>query len=159
FMLGETRGTSAGGAAEEGIALRVPGTNPFYPYRDEDQGNRFWELMGTHPFDVYLVNTGRVGGSDEDPNSKKLQIEDSGSIVKAIAEGTISWERDQDFGYEVATSVPGIEDLELLQPRLLYERTGRADEYGTWVERLKRERAEFLAGFPGLRPEIAEAIV
>ncbi|HET9497140.1 MAG TPA: phosphoenolpyruvate carboxykinase [Candidatus Limnocylindria bacterium] len=158
FMLGETKGTSAGGAAEEGVALRVPGTNPFYPGRDEDQGNRFWELMGTHPFDVYLVNTGRVGGSDEDPRSKKLQIEDSGAIVKAIAEGTIPWERDPDFGYEVATSVPGIEDVELLQPRLLYERTGRSDDYRAWVERLKRERMEFLSSFPGLRPEIIEAI-
>jgi phosphoenolpyruvate carboxykinase (ATP) len=158
FMLGETKGTSAGGASEEGIALRVPGTNPFYPGRDEDQGNRFWELMGTHPFDVYLVNTGRVGGPDGDPNSKKLQIENSGAIVKAIAEGTITWERDPDFGYDVAISVPGIDDPELLQPRRLYERTGRADEYRTWVERLKRERAEFLAAFPGLRPEIAEAI-
>ena len=158
FMLGETKGTSAGGAAEEGVALRVPGTNPFYPGRDEDQGNRFWELMGTHPFDVYLVNTGRVGGSDEDPRSKKLQIENSGAMVKGIAEGTISWERDPDSGYEVATSVPGIEDAELLQPRLLYERTGRSDDYRAWVERLKRERMEFLSSFPGLRPEIIEAI-
>ncbi len=158
FMLGETKGTSAGGAAEEGKSLRVPGTNPFYPGQDEDQGNRFWELMGTHSFDVYLVNTGRVGGTDADPNSKKLEIEHSGAIVKAVAEDTINWERDPDFGYDVASAVPGIDDIELLQPRLLYERTGRADEYRTWVERLKRERAEFLAGFPGLRPEIAEAI-
>jgi phosphoenolpyruvate carboxykinase (ATP) len=158
FMLGETKGTSAGGAAEEGKALRVPGTNPFYPYRDEQQANRFLELMGTHPFAVYLVNTGRVGGSDGDPDSKKLEIEHSGAIVKAIAEESITWERDPDFGYEVATTVPGIDDLELLQPRRLYERAGRAEEYRTWVERLKRERAEFLAGFPGLRAEILTAV-
>src|SRR3954468_14903317 len=31
FMLGETKGTSAGGAAEAGKSLRVPGTNPFFP--------------------------------------------------------------------------------------------------------------------------------
>jgi phosphoenolpyruvate carboxykinase (ATP) len=158
FMLGETKGTSAGGAAEEGKALRVPGTNPFFPYRDEQQANRFWELMGTHPFDVYLVNTGRVGGPDDDPRSKKLEIEHSGAIVEAIAEGTVRWERDPDFGYEVATEVPGIDDPELLRPRLLYERTDRADEYRQWVERLKRERAEFLAGFPGLRAEILAAV-
>jgi phosphoenolpyruvate carboxykinase (ATP) len=158
FMLGETQGTSAGGAAEEGRALRVPGTNPFYPYRDEQQANRFWELMGTHPFDVYLVNTGRVGGPEDDPRSKKLEIEHSGAIVKAIAEESIRWERDPDFGYQVATEVPGIEDPELLRPLLLYERTGRGDEYRRWVERLKRERAEFLAGFPGLRPEILAAV-
>jgi phosphoenolpyruvate carboxykinase (ATP) len=158
FMLGETQGTSAGGAAEEGKALRVPGTNPFYPYRDEQQANRFWELMGTHPFEVYLVNTGRVGGASEDPHSKKLEIEHSGAIVKAIAEETITWERDPDFGYEIATAIPGIDDLELLQPRRLYERTGRLDEYGRIVERLKRERAEFLASYPGLRSEILAAV-
>ena len=158
FMLGETQGTSAGGASEEGKALRVPGTNPFYPYHDSDQGNRFWELMGTHPFEVYLVNTGRVGGPDDDPRSKKLQIEDSGAIVKAIAENTIHWERDPDFGYEVATAVPGITDPELLQPRLLYERTARHDEYRHWVERLKGERVAFLATFPQLRAEISAAV-
>ena len=158
FMLGETQGTSAGGVAEEGRALRVPGTNPFYPYRDEQQANRFHDLMGTTDFDVFLLNTGRVGGVEGDPDSKKVAIEHSGAIVKAIAERTIQWERDPDFGYLVASVLPGVDDLELLQPRLLYERTGRADDYRTWVERLKRERIEFLEGFPGLLPEIVAAV-
>jgi phosphoenolpyruvate carboxykinase (ATP) len=158
FMLGETQGTSAGGAAEEGRALRVPGTNPFFPYRDEQQANRFHDLMGTCDFDVFLLNTGRVGGVEGDARSKKVAIEHSGAIVKAIAENTIQWERDPDFGYLVASVLPGVDDLELLQPRLLYERTGRADEYRTWVERLKRERIEFLEGFPGLSPEILAAV-
>jgi phosphoenolpyruvate carboxykinase (ATP) len=158
FMLGETMGTSAGGAAEEGRALRVPGTNPFFPLRDEQQANRFWELMGSSSFEVYLLNTGRVGGTDADPRSKKIAIEDSGAIVRAIAERTIAWETDPDFGYEVASSVPGLADAEKLQPRRLYDRTGRLDEYASWVERLRRERIEFLERYPGLRPEIAEAI-
>jgi len=158
FMLGETQGTSAGGAAEEGRAMRVPGTNPFYPHRDEQQANRFLELMASSDFDVFLLNTGRVGGPEGDPSSKKVQIEDSGAIVKAIAEETIEWERDPDFGYEVASVLPGISDIELLQPRLLYERTGRAEEYRAWVQRLKRERIEFLEGFPGLSPEILAAV-
>jgi phosphoenolpyruvate carboxykinase (ATP) len=158
FMLGETQGTSAGGAAEEGRALRVPGTNPFFPYRDEQQANRFHDLMGTTDFDVFLLNTGRVGGVEADDRSKKVAIEHSGAIVKAIAEGTAQWERDPDFGYLVASVLPGVDDLELLQPRLLYERTGRADEYRSWVERLKRERIEFLEGFPGLSAEILAAV-
>src|SRR5207244_2481601 len=45
FMLGETTGTSAGGAAEEGKFLRVPGTNPFFPLPHGLQGNRFLELL------------------------------------------------------------------------------------------------------------------
>jgi phosphoenolpyruvate carboxykinase (ATP) len=158
FMLGETMGTSAGGAAEEGRALRVPGTNPFFPLRDEQQANRFWELMGSSPFEVYLLNTGRVGGTDVDPRSKKIEIEDSGAIVRAIAERSIAWKTDPDFGYQVASSLPGVPDAEKLRPRLLYERNGRLDEYDVWVERLRRERIEFLERYPGLLPEIAAAI-
>ena len=158
FMLGETMGTSAGGAAEEGRALRVPGTNPFFPLRDEQQANRFWELMGSSNFDVYLLNTGRVGGTDDDARSKKITIEDSGSIVEAIAERTIRWEADPDFGYEVATSLPGVDDLEKLQPRRLYERTGRFAEYTARVDQLRSERTEFLARYAGLLPEITAAI-
>ena len=158
FMLGETQGTSAGGAAEEGRALRVPGTNPFYPHRDEQQANRFLELMGSCDFDVFLLNTGRVGGAEGDSSSKKVAIEHSGAIVKAIAEGTITWERDPDFGYLIASALPGIDDLELLQPRRLYQRTGRSDEYAGRVSRLKAERVEFLGRYAGLNPEILAAV-
>jgi phosphoenolpyruvate carboxykinase (ATP) len=151
-------GTSAGGAAEEGRALRVPGTNPFFPLRDGWQGNRFLELIGSSDFDVFLLNTGRVGGVEGSESSKKVTIEDSGAIVKAIAEETIRWTHDPDFGYEVAVSVPGVDDTEKLQPRRLYERTGRMDEYRSWVDRFRRERVDFLRGFRDLNPEIVAAV-
>ena len=73
FMLGETTGTAAGGAAEEGKFLRVPGTNPFFPLPHGLQGNRLLELLATHPIETYLLNTGRVGGKDGDDRSKKLK--------------------------------------------------------------------------------------
>jgi phosphoenolpyruvate carboxykinase (ATP) len=159
-MLGETKGTAAGGAEEAGKSLRVPGTNPFFPMLHDLQGNRFLELLEDHPLEVYLMNTGRVGGPDEDERSLKVRIRHSSAIVKGIAEGTIDWVRDPDFGYLVASSVPGIDesDAEVLQPRKLYERTGRADEYRAHVERLKAERAEFLATFPSLSAEIVAAV-
>lgn len=159
FMLGETKGTAAGGAAEAGKALRVPGTNPFFPLLHAQQGNRFMELQRSGGFHVYLLNTGSVGGDAGAQGAKKIRIPDSSAVVKAIAEGTISWTPDPDFGYEVASSVPGIEDPELLQPRRLYQRQGRSDEYGAIVERLRRERAEYLAGFPGLDPRLIEAVL
>ena len=158
FMLGETQGTSAGGKDEMGKALRVPGTNPFFPLRHELQGNRFLELHQSRPFEVYLMNTGRVGGPDGSPNSKKLTIEYSSAIVKGIAEGTITWTMDSDFGYEVAQNVPGIDDIEVLQPRRLYDRTGRGDEYRAMVQRLKQERVAELQKYPGLDAEIAAAV-
>src|ERR671937_668467 len=158
FMLGETKGTAAGGAEEAGKALRVPGTNPFFPMPHDLQGNRFLELLEEQPLEVYLLNTGRVGGADEDERSKKVRIKHSSAIVKAIAEGTIEWERDPDFGYLVASSVPGIDDLDVLEPRRLYESQGRNDEYRAHVERLKAERAEFLEAFPSLSEEIVASV-
>jgi phosphoenolpyruvate carboxykinase (ATP) len=158
FMLGETKGTAAGGADEAGKSLRVPGTNPFFPMLHDLQGNRFLELLEDHPLEVYLLNTGRVGGPEDDERSKKVRIKHSSAIVKGIAEGTIEWQRDPDFGYFVAAAVPGIDDVEVLQPQKLYERTGRADEYRAMVQRLKAERAEFLDDFPSLSDEIVAAV-
>ncbi len=160
FMLGETRGTSAGGAAEAGKFLRVPGTNPFFPLKHAYQGNRFWELLESSPMEIYLMNTGRVGGGDGDERSQKVRIHHSSAIVKALAEGTIEWESDPDFGYLVATSVPemGKEDESILQPRKLYEQQGRMDEYEKIVERLKTERRDYMQKWEGLNPEIARAV-
>jgi phosphoenolpyruvate carboxykinase (ATP) len=78
--------------------------------------------------------------------------------VKAIAEQTVKWTDDGDFGYEVAEDVPGIDDLELLQPRRLYERQGRMNEYDQLVARLKRERSEALSRYPDLEEQIVRAI-
>ena len=158
FMLGETQGTSAGGKDEMGKFLRVPGTNPFFPILHDHQGNRFHELLEKHGFEVLLLNTGRVGGGDADKRSKKVGIDASSAVVKGIAEGTINWERDPDFGYEVATSIPGLDDEELMQPCKLYDREGRQDEYKGLVERFKAERREFLGQFPGLERAITEAV-
>jgi phosphoenolpyruvate carboxykinase (ATP) len=122
------------------------------------QGNRFLELLEEHPLEVYLMNTGRVGGPEEDERSKKVRIKHSSAIVKGIAEGSIEWERDPDFGYLVASAVPGIDDVEVLQPRRLYERTGRAKEYREQAERLKTERTEFLGKFGSLSAQIVAAV-
>ncbi len=160
FMLGETQGTSAGGADEAGKFLRVPGTNPFFPLVHDLQGNRFLELLEEHPLDVYLMNTGRVGGTESDERSRKVRIKHSSAIVKGIAEDTIEWKRDPDFGYLLAARLPGIdaEEAAVLDPRDLYEQQGRQDEYEELVSRFKGERAEFLQKFPSLSDEIVSAV-
>jgi phosphoenolpyruvate carboxykinase (ATP) len=157
FMLGETTGTSAGGAAEAGKFLRVPGTNPFFPLPHGLQGNRILDLLATHPIETYLLNTGRVGGKDGDDRSKKVKIPHTSACVKGIAERSISWTDDDDFGYQVAEAVPDFDDAELLQPIRLYEREGRTQEYRDMVERLKAERVARLEEFPELTPEIVKA--
>jgi len=153
FMLGETKGTSAGGEAEAGKSLRVPGTNPFFFDDDSLQGNRILELLETMPdLQAYVLNTGRVGGEAE--GSKKVRISDSSSIVQGIVEGTIQWRVDQDFGYDLAETAPGVDDIELLQPRRLYERQGRDEEYEAVVSRLKKERVRYLDGFAALNASV-----
>jgi phosphoenolpyruvate carboxykinase (ATP) len=160
FMLGETKGTSAGGAAEEGKSLRVPGTNPFFFSDDSLQGNRLMDLFESldDEVGVYVLNTGRVGGADGDERSKKVRIQDSSAIVEGIVDQSIVWETDPDFGYQVATSVAGVDDPELLQPRRLYERQGRGLDYAEKVETLMTERSEYLEAWPTLRREIIEAL-
>jgi phosphoenolpyruvate carboxykinase (ATP) len=153
FMLGETKGTSAGGAAEAGKSLRVPGTNPFFFDDDSLQGNRLLELLESMPdLRAYVLNTGRVGGEAE--GSKKVRIPESSAILDGIVKGAIQWHTDQDFGYDVAESIPGIDDTDLLQPSKLYETQGRMEEYAAIVARLKKERVDYLDGYVALSPAI-----
>ena len=113
---------------------------------------------GSHEVQSFVLNTGRVGGGDEHPGSKKVTIPCSSAIVQGIVEGTIEWIQDPDFGYEVAAAIPGVADIEILQPRRLYARQGRTDEHDAMVARLKRERKEFLNSFPALDESLAKSL-
>jgi phosphoenolpyruvate carboxykinase (ATP) len=104
------------------------------------------------------LNTGRVGGKEDDDRSKKVKIPHTSACVRGIAEGTIVFEEDPDFRYQVATEVPDIDDPELLRPALLYERTGRIEEYRNAVERLKLERVQHLQQFSELSEDIIKAV-
>ncbi|MFU8841074.1 MAG: phosphoenolpyruvate carboxykinase [Nitriliruptoraceae bacterium] len=157
FMLGETKGTSAGGAHEAGKNLRVPGTNPFWFEEESSMGNRFLELLDTMDLEVYLLNTGRVGGPEGDERSRKVKIPHSAAVQQGIVDGTITWEEDPDFGYLVAAEMPDFDDPDLLQPRKLYERQDRLDEYEEIVARLKEDRAAYLDNFADLDPVIARS--
>src|SRR5262249_43278943 len=152
------KGTSAGGAAEAGKSLRVPGTNPFFPLLHAQQGNRFLELLKGSPMEVYLMNTGRIGGTEKEQGSKQVKSQHSPAIGQTMRAGTIKWPRDADFGYRVATQVPGIDDADYLQPRRLYERQGRLAEYDELVAKYNADRREYLRKWKGLSEEIVKAI-
>ena len=159
FMLGETIGTSAGGKAEAGKSLRVPGTNPFFFDNDALMGNRFLELLETMPdLEVYLMNTGRVGGHEGDERSKKVKIKHSSAVISGFVTGAIEWEEDPDFGYLVASKLEGFDDPDLLRPRAMFASQGRGEEYAGLVAKLKAERTEYIAKFPGLDASIVNAL-
>jgi phosphoenolpyruvate carboxykinase (ATP) len=135
----------------------VPGTNPFFPRDMADMGNRMLELLDSRDLQVFVLNTGRIGGKDNE-TGKKVSIPYSSAMVEAIVSGTIEWVADDDFGYEVAASVPGIDDGEILQPRRLYERQGRLAEYDAVVSQMKQERRDYLTSFAGLDDTIVKSI-
>jgi phosphoenolpyruvate carboxykinase (ATP) len=160
FMLGETMGTAASGS-DAGKAKRSPFTNVFFPLRYDEMCNRYMELAATMPWVVnFMMNTGWVGGDEEAEkrgDALKVKIRHSSAILQALADGSIEWEDDADFGYRVAKAVPGVPE-ELLQPRKFYAARGRLEEYAAAVESLRRERREYLAQFPGLAREIVAAL-
>ena len=149
FMLGETKGTSAGGAAEAGKKLRVPGTNPFWFENDASQANRLLEILETAPLEVYLLNTGCVGGPADSEHGQKIRIPDSAEVQRGIVDGSIEWVEDPDFGYYVAAGGLDIDEGKL-QPRKLYESQGRTEEYDQMVSSLKAAREEYLAQYADL---------
>lgn len=160
FMLGETTGTSAGGPAEAGKFLRIPGTNPFFFDDDALQGNRFFELLNSMPdVKVFLLNTGRIGGFEQDPASIKVRISDSSAIQEAIVNDSIQWVEDEDFGYFIAQSIPGITDPKILKPRLLYDHLKRSSEYHQMKEKITKDRIEYIKKFENLHKEIAHALI
>jgi L-asparaginase/Glu-tRNA(Gln) amidotransferase subunit D len=46
----------------------------------------------------------------------------------------------------------------ILQPRILYHDQERDEEYRVHVDRIREERVEYLNSFPGLDPEIVNAL-
>jgi phosphoenolpyruvate carboxykinase (ATP) len=160
FMLGETMGTAASGA-DAGKAKRSPFTNPFFPLRDEQMAHRYMELAASMP-EVFnfMMNTGWVGGDEAAEaagKAMKVKIRHSSAILQALADGSIQWVKDADFGYLHAAAVPGVPD-ELLNPRKFYESQGRKAEYEEIVGQLKHDRRKYLEGFPGLSTAVIEAL-
>ena len=151
FLLRQVRGPDAAGRQESGGPLRADPLAHEYAR----QGNRLAELLADHPMEVYLLNTGRVGGQRPDGRSKAIAVADTAAIVAAVAEGTVTWDADPDGAGQVAAEVPGIDDRELLQPRLLYQRQSRTAEYRQRTAHLAAGAAGYLASLPGLDPGIA----
>jgi phosphoenolpyruvate carboxykinase (ATP) len=124
-----------------------------------DAANAFLEALRAAQATSYLLKEGRVGGSDPD-RSLEVTAAHARAILEGVDSGTIEWEVDPDFGYRVATGVPGIagRDRFVLIPRFLYARTERVYDYAARVPELKRERSERLEAIEGLDPGILSAV-
>lgn len=154
FMLGESIETSAGDPTKAGQAKREVGTNPFIIGPEAEEGNRIAEILkANEDIECFLVNTGSVGKGPKSKKGEKISVQVSMTIMREIARGSIQWQKDQDWGYEVPLSIPGV-DLEKYNPKSYYGK----EEYAKITDRLRLERLKWLEQFPGLNAEIIEAL-
>ncbi len=166
FMLGESIETAAGDPAREGQPVHSVGTNPFIIGSLDEEGNRFMQLLRDNPgVEVFLLNTGRIGGRGLDrklrhdaqgqPLGAKIGVLDSTAIIQQLARGGIRWVADPDWGYEVAAAVPGIPDYATrLDPRGYYT----PGDYAELTRILKADRRAWLEQFPDLDPAIPTSL-
>jgi phosphoenolpyruvate carboxykinase (ATP) len=122
------------------------------------QAERLRALLHSGRIQVFLLNTGRVGGPRGDDRAKSVRVGHARAILAAIAAGSIEWEPDPDFGWLTATAVPGLDDAELLQPRRLYERQRRSGDHRRQVQLVHAAHAAYLATFAGLDAAVARSL-
>ena len=164
FMLGESVETSAGDPRRAGESVRVVGTNPFLIGNEAEEGNWIYDFLKRNQGTVqcYLVNTGGVGEVRErDEHDQmvlkqpalRVSIEEMASMIRGIVRNTIEWGRDPYFGVEAPRKVDGL-NLDKFDLHNFYSQ----DQIDGYASRLRQERVEWLARFPGLHTDIVGAL-
>ena len=121
--------------------------------------NALLERIAAGGRDAYLLKAGRVGGGAEERGSRPITEDEVATVLDGIADCSVEWEEDPDFGYRVATLVPGLAPADgLLLPRMLYRRADRVYEHAALVPAVKARRRGLLATVDGLAPDIARAV-
>lgn len=144
FMLGESIQTSAGDPSAAGESIRVVGTNPFIVGSEGEEGNRFRELTDSLDVDCFLLNTGTVGACD-------IGVEESVTILRELARGTVTWTKDEATGLTVPSEVPGI-DIDA------FGVAENVEGYEGRLAALREERRAYLAAFGDLDSDVLDAV-
>jgi phosphoenolpyruvate carboxykinase (ATP) len=144
FMLGESIQTSAGDPSAAGESIRVVGTNPFIVGSEGEEGNRFRELIETLDVDCFLLNTGTVGGRD-------IGVEETVTVLRELARGTVTWETDDATGLTVPSDVPGI-DIGA------FDVADNVPDYEARLADLRAERRAYLKAFDDLADDVVDAV-
>ena len=96
--------------------------------RPKDYGNLLRKKIANHGATCWLVNTGWTGGAYG--HGSRMPIRATRALLSAALDGSLSsgpFRVDQNFGFEVPTSVPGVANL-LLEPRRTWEDKAAYDE-------------------------------
>lgn len=109
--------------------------------------------------EILLIKQGLVAGPAGREGAFTVEAELIDDLLDAAVRGRIGWERDPDFGYEVAAEVPGVRGLaaDALCPRLLYAAADRVYEHAEAVADLKRERHRRVAAIDGIDERVLAA--
>ncbi|MEM1236016.1 MAG: phosphoenolpyruvate carboxykinase (ATP), partial [Pseudomonadota bacterium] len=94
---------------------------PFMPRRPEEYGRLLRDKIAKHGATCWLVNTGWTGGAYGE--GSRMPIRATRALLTAALDGTLNsgqFRKDENFGFEVPVSVPGVADL-LLTPRRTWE--------------------------------------
>ncbi|NEU57036.1 phosphoenolpyruvate carboxykinase (ATP) [Halorussus sp. MSC15.2] len=146
FMLGESIQTSAGDPSKAGESIRVVGTNPFIVGSKGEEGNRFRDLVADLDVDCFVINTGHLGAKQKD-----IGVEESVTILREIARGTVEWTDDEATGLTIPSAVPGMDIAEFD----VAENVANLDEK---LARLRTERRTHLDTFEDLDDAIRDAV-
>ncbi|ALI55463.1 phosphoenolpyruvate carboxykinase [Celeribacter marinus] len=114
--------TSKVAGTEKGITEPVPTFStcfgaPFMPRRPEAYGNLLRDKIAKHGATCWLVNTGWTGGAYG--IGSRMPIKATRNLLHSALDGSLSgveFRKDENFGFEVPVSVPGVADI-LLDPR------------------------------------------
>jgi len=148
FMLGESIETSAGDPSSAGEAIRVVGTNPFIIGSKGEEGNRFRELLESLDVESYILNTGQIG---EGAAAVDVGVDESVTILRELARGTVTWTDETAVPLQVPASVPGLDIDAYRVPEIV-------DDYERQVADLRADRRAYLEAFDDLDRDIVDAV-
>ena len=104
---------------------------PFMPRRPETYGKLLQEKIAKHGASCWLVNTGWTGGAYG--VGSRMPIRATRALLTAAMDGTLAagaFRKDENFGFEVPISVPGVADI-LLDPRRTWDDASAYDAQAT----------------------------
>jgi phosphoenolpyruvate carboxykinase (ATP) len=121
FLSGYTAkvaGTEKGMGSEPQATFSTCFGAPFMPRHPSVYGNLLRDLIAKHNVDCWLVNTGWTGGKYG--VGKRMPIKVTRALLNAALSGTLKDQPmrvDPTFGFQVPTSLPGLDDAKILNPR------------------------------------------
>jgi len=157
FLMGYTSklaGTETGIVEPKTTFSRFFG-EPFMPRNPDIYARMLGEKLAAHGTDVYLVNTGWVGGPYGDAG--RVDIDLTRAMVHAALSGelrSVEYEENALFHVSIPRSCPGV-PTELLDPRKSWKDTAAYDARAAKLTREFAEHFDKAYGDKGIDPEVA----